>query len=149
MGSTLTNILIHVIFSTKNRERKIVTKIREELYWYIGGIIKRENGILIEIGGISDHVHILFKLKPVHSLSDMIKKIKSNSSKWINKQQKLNEDFNWQEGYGGFSVSESQVQKVVNYIKEQEKHHRTLTFKEEFVQILELHGVEYDGRYLW
>jgi REP element-mobilizing transposase RayT len=149
MGSTLTNILIHVIFSTKKRELTIGFEIQEDLYRYINGIIKNEGCNLVVIGGVSDHVHMLIKIKPVCELSEMIKKIKGNSSRWINKEKQLNYNFSWQDGYGAFSVSESQVPVVVQYIKEQEKHHRKLSFKEEFIRILKLHGVEYDERYLW
>jgi putative transposase len=149
MGSTLTNIVIHVIFSTKNREPKIVPEIRDELYRYIGGIIKGEGGILIEIGGISEHIHLLIKIRTVHTLADILKKIKGNSSRWVNDRKQLKEKFAWQEGYGAFSVSESKVPGVMKYLREQEKHHRSLSFKEEFIRLLELHRVEYDGRYLW
>jgi putative transposase len=149
MGSTLTNIVIHVTFSTKNREPKIVPEIQDELYRYIGGIIKREYGILIEIGGISEHIQLLIKMKPVHALSDIMKKIKGGSSKWVNEQKQIPGGFAWQKGYGAFSVSESLVPTVKRYVRDQEKHHRNLSFKEEFIRLLELHGVEYDDRYLW
>jgi putative transposase len=149
MGTTLTNIVIHVTFSTKNREPKIVPEIQEELYRYIGGIIKRENCILIEIGGISEHIHLLIKISPVHAFSNIMQKIKGNSSKWINEQKQLNGKFAWQKGYGAFSVSESLVPSVIKYLRNQERHHRNLSFKEEFIRLLELHGIEYDDRYLW
>jgi putative transposase len=149
MGSTLTNLVYHVIFSTKNRERFIIPEIRNELYKYIGGIIRGQGGVLLQAGGTTDHIHIIIKLKPVHSLSEMMQKLKGNSSKWINEQNRLNHKFAWQEGYGAFTVSESMIPAVIRYVKEQESHHEKQTFQEEFVQVLERHRVDYDERYIW
>lgn len=149
MASTLTNLIYHVVFSTKGREPMIVPLIREELYRYIGGIVKNEGGILLQIGGMPDHLHLVIKLKPTHELSKIMQKVKGNTSKWINTQGELKDRFSWQDGYGAFSVSESQVSAVVRYVKGQEAHHRKLSFKDEFTQILERHQVEYEERYLW
>ncbi|MCA1797407.1 MAG: IS200/IS605 family transposase [Desulfuromonadaceae bacterium] len=149
MASTLTNLVYHVVFSTKGREPMIVASICDELYRYIGGIVKNEGGILIQIGGMPDHLHLVVKLKPNHQLSQIMQKIKGNSSKWINTQGQLKDRFSWQDGYGAFTVSESQVPIVVRYVKEQKNHHRKYSFKEELTQILELHNVEYEKRYLW
>jgi len=149
MGSTLTNLIFHVVFSTKNRKPIINNEIKDELYNYLGGIIKGEGAVLIQTGGMPDHIHIILKLKPVHSLSDIIQKIKGNSSKWINQQNKLTGQFAWQDGYGAFTVSESQVPVAVRYVKEQEKHHKKFSFKDEFIQILKLHQIEYNEQYLW
>ncbi|MFC1889218.1 IS200/IS605 family transposase [Thermodesulfobacteriota bacterium] len=133
MGSTLTNLLVHFVFSTKGREPMIIPEIRDELHRYMGGIIKGEGGMLLEIGGMPDHIHIVIKLRPVSSLSTIMRKVKGKSSKWLNEQKQLPGRFSWQDGYGAFSVSESQVSTVIRYVKEQEKHHQ----------------VEYDERYLW
>lgn len=149
MGSTLTNLVYHVIFSTKNREPMINPTLCKALYGYIGGIVKGENATLLQIGGMPDHIHIVLKLKPVHSLSEIMQKLKGSSSKWVNEQGCLKERFSWQEGYGAFTVSESQVAAVVHYVKNQEKHHRNLSFKDEFTQFLERHKVEYDERYVY
>lgn len=149
MGSTLTNLVYHVIFSTKNREPMINPTICKELYSYIGGIVKGENATVLQIGGMPDHIHRVLKLKPVHSLSEIMQKLKGSSSKWVNEQGRLNEKFSWQEGYGAFTVSESQITTVVHYVKSQENHHRNLSFKEEFTQFLKRHKVEYDDRYLY
>ena len=149
MGSTLTNLAYHVIFSTKNREPLIVPQIRDELFRYMGGIVKGEGGILLQIGGMPDHVHMVIKLKPAHRLSETMQQVKGSSSKWVNEQKRLSGRFAWQTGYGAFTVSESQIPAVIQYVKEQEKHHRKRSFKDEFIQILERHGVEYDERYLW
>ena len=149
MGSTLTNLLVHFVFSTKGREPTIIPEIRDELYRYMGEIIKGEGGMLLEIGGMPDHIHIVLKLKPVSSLSEIMRKVKGKSSKWLNVQKRLTGRFSWQDGYGAFSISESQVSTVIRYVKEQEKHHRTLSFKDEFIRLLERHQVEYDERYIW
>lgn len=149
MASTLTNLIYHVVFSTKGREPMIVPSVREELYRYIGGIVKNEGGISLQIGGIPDHLHLVVKLKPTHELSKVMQKIKGNSSKWVNMQRKLKNRFAWQDGYGAFTVSESQVPVVVRYVTEQETHHRKYSFKDELTQILELHHIDYEERYLW
>jgi REP element-mobilizing transposase RayT len=115
----------------------------------MGGIVKGEGGILLQIGGMPDHVHVVIKLKPVHTLSVIMQKIKGGSSKWINETYRCANRFAWQNGYGAFTVSESQVQAVVRYVKEQENHHRKLSFKDEFILILKRHQVEYNEQYLW
>jgi REP element-mobilizing transposase RayT len=149
MPSTYTNLLYHIVFSTKDRIPFITSDLQEELYRYIGGIIRAEGGVQLEIGGVTDHVHILAKIKPAISVSDMLGKIKANSSKWVNDHKMKMRKFGWQEGYAAFSVSESQVPAVREYIRNQEKHHRKHTYQEAFVALLERHGIEYDPRYLW
>lgn len=124
-------------------------KIRDELYRYMGGIVKGEGGVLIQIGGMPDHIHMVLKLKPIHKLSDMMQKVKGNSSKWVNEQDRLAARFGWQNGYGAFTASESQVPTVAKYVKEQEKHHGNVSFKEEFIRILNRHQVEYNEQHLW
>jgi putative transposase len=149
MPSTFTNLLYHIVFSTKQREPLITEDFQEELYKYIGGIIRAEGGILLEIGGIDDHVHLLAKIKPSISISEMLNKIKANSSKWVNENQKTSRRFAWQEGYAAFTVSESQAPHVREYIRNQVEHHQKISFQEEFIAILEKHGVSYDPRYIW
>jgi REP element-mobilizing transposase RayT len=149
MGSTLTNLIYHVIFSTKDREPAIIPEIRDEFHRYLGGIVKGEGGVLLQIGGMPDHIHMVIKLKPIYALSEIMKKVKGSSSKWINEQNRLMDRFSWQEGYGAFTVSESQTAAVIRYVGDQENHHRTLSFKDEFLLILNRHEVEYDARYLW
>ena len=149
MASTLTNLLYHIVFSTKSRKPMIIPELHDDLHRYMGGIIKGEGGVLFEIGGMSDHIHMAIKLKPVHSLSDIMQKVKGNSSKWMNEQNRLTGRFSWQDGYGAFSVSESQISTVMRYVREQAKHHRRQSFKDEFIQLLKRHGVEYGERYLW
>jgi REP element-mobilizing transposase RayT len=149
MPSTYSNLLYHIVFSTKQRAPLITDNLQEELYRYIGGIIRAEGGAALEVGGTGDHVHILAKLKPAISVAEMLNKIKSNSSKWANDHTMKMRKFGWQEGYAAFSVSESQVPAVVDYIRNQEQHHRKQTFQEELVALLERHGIEYDLTYLW
>ena len=149
MPSTHTNLLYHIVFSTKQRIALITDDFQEELYKYIGGIIRAEGGVQLEIGGTSDHIHILAKIKPAISVSEMLAKIKANSSKWVNDHKMKLRKFAWQEGFGAFTVSESQAPSVREYIQNQEEHHRKQTYQEELVALLERHGIEYDPRYLW
>jgi putative transposase len=149
MPSTYSNLLFHIVFSTKQRIPVITNAIQTELYNYIGGIIRGEGGVVLEIGGVADHVHLLIKLKPVVSVSEMLKHIKASSSKWLNETHANFGKFYWQEGYAAFSVSESQVDVVAKYIQNQETHHRQQTFQEELLTLLKKHNIDYDKRYLW
>jgi putative transposase len=149
MPSTLTHLIYHIIFSTKNRQPIITNEIRQDLYQFLGGIVKKEGGIPIKIGGMPDHMHMVVKLKPIHTLSAIVQLVKGRSSKWINEQDRLAVVFRWQEGYGAFTVSESQVPFVVRYVQNQVEHHGNSSFEEEFVRMLECHGVDYDERYVW
>jgi REP element-mobilizing transposase RayT len=148
MATTFANLLFHIVFSTKDRRPAITADIRESLYEYMGGILRGEGGILLEIGGVSDHVHLLIKLKTDVALAEAIKKVKGKSSKWLNEKPGAIDRFEWQAGYGAFSVSASLVEKVRTYIRNQDEHHRRLSFKDELISLLERHGIEYDERYL-
>ena len=147
--SSHTHFLYHIVFSTKEREPLITPQARTPLYSYIGGIIRKRRGICIEIGGMMDHIHILARFRPSIAVSKMIQDIKGISSKWAKGRLRTTKALYWQEGYGGFSVSPSQAHEVIDYIRNQEAHHKERTFKEEFVALLETHEVEYDPRYLW
>jgi putative transposase len=148
MASTFTNLLFHIVFSTKDRTPSIHEGLRERLYEYMGGIIRGERGTLLEIGGVPDHVHLLAKLKSDISIAEMVRLIKSNSSKWVNESIDPTGRFEWQTGYGAFSVSESQAKKVQKYIANQESHHAKVSFRDELITLLKKHGIEYDERYL-
>jgi putative transposase len=148
MASTFTNLLFHIVFSTKDRTPSIHEGLRERLYEYMGGIIRGERGTLLEIGGVPDHVHLLAKLKSDISIAEMVRLVKSNSSKWVNESIGLTGRFEWQTGYGAFSVSESQAKKVGKYIQDQESHHTKVSFRDELITLLKKHGIEYDERYL-
>ncbi len=149
MSSTYTNLLFHIIFSTKDRRPFINPELRVELHPYIGGIIVDAGGNPIEIGGVSDHVHILARLPANLALSDALRLIKTNSSKWANERPDLMRTFAWQTGYAAFTVSKSQADSVREYIQNQERHHRLKTFKHELVSVLKKNDIEYDERYLW
>jgi REP element-mobilizing transposase RayT len=147
MATTFANLLYHVVFSTKNRLPSISAEIREPLYEYVGGIIRGEGGVLLEIGGMPDHVHLLAKLKTDMAVSLMVQKVKGKSSKWLNEGQR-HERFEWQAGYGIFSVSASLADRVRRYIRHQEEHHRRTSFRDELISLLKRNGIAYDERYL-
>jgi len=147
MASTLTNLVHHVVFSTKTRLNLIKPQFRGELYSYICGTIKNEKGKMIRIGGMANHIHILAVFHPSITVSDMLRKIKGGSAKWLN--DKYNQRFSWQRGYGAFSVSESVVPSVTKYIDNQDRHHAKMTFEEEYLALLRKHKIEFDERYIW
>ena len=149
MASTLTNLVYHMVFSTKNRHSLIHDELEDDLYPYLGGIVRGEKGRLLEVGGIADHVHLLAVLPPSISVSEMLQRIKGNSSRWVNAEGRSRGRFARQTGYGAFTVSESAVPDVKAYIQGQEDHHRQMTFKEEFILLLKKHNVDYDERYIW
>ena len=149
MGRTFTNLLTHIVFSTKNREPLIVPELKAELYAYLGGLTRELKGKSYSINGTSDHVHVLISLPPVVSISEALRFIKSNSSGWVHNKWPHRSSFGWQLGYGAFSVSKSNVPGVLKYIGNQETHHLKVTFKEEFIDFLVKHEIEYDERYLW
>jgi putative transposase len=149
MAGTFTNLLYHIVFSTKNRIPLISKDLQPGLYAYIGGIIRGEGGILLEAGGMPDHCHLLVKLKPAISVSEMLNRIKSKSSKWVNDERPALRKFGWQEGFSAFTVSESRVPAVRRYLRGQEAHHRRQSYQDEVRTLLRRHGIEFDERYLW
>jgi REP element-mobilizing transposase RayT len=140
---TYSSLIIHAIFSTKDRRPLLTTTIKEELFAYMGGIIGRLKGQSILANGPKDHVHLLFVLPAALSLAEMMEKVKANSSKWANERWPAI-GFGWQIGYGGFSVSPSKIEEVRNYILNQEAHHRKLSYEEEVAALLKRHGVKFD-----
>ncbi len=147
MANTFACLTYHIIWSTKNRSPFITSEIRDRLYAYIGGIIKQENGKLICIGGVEDHIHLLVSVHPNVAISSLMRAIKAKSSSFM-KEISKQDSFGWQDGYGVFSVSASIVEKVIHYINHQEDHHRTVSFKEEFVLFLKKHQIQYEEKYL-
>jgi len=146
--STYTQILYQIVFSTKNRERTLVAEYRKELFKYIWGILQNKKCHLYQMNGVEDHLHILTHLHPSVALADLIKDIKLASSKFI-KEKTIFPDFNgWQDGYGAFTYSIDRKDILINYIKNQEEHHRVKTFREEYIELLQEHGVEFDEKYL-
>ena len=149
MAQSLSQIYVHIIFSTKDRYPFIGENIESELYAYMGGTIKRSKAVPYLINGTADHVHLLSTLPRTIALSKFIEDIKRNSSRWIKSKGGMYQKFAWQAGYGAFSVSSSQVDAVKQYVAGQKEHHRKLTFQEEFVSFLDKYHVQYDLDYLW
>lgn len=148
MPSTHLSLHYHIVFSTKDRRPMIATTWRERLHAYLGGVVRNVEGIPESIGGMDDHVHLLLGLRATHSLAAVIRDVKAVSSRWVHEEIGP-ADFAWQEGYGAFTLSASQRDQVREYIARQEEHHRRRTFQEEYIELLQRSGVEYDARYLW
>jgi REP element-mobilizing transposase RayT len=146
---TYTKLYYHIVFSTKNRGRFITDAIEDELHKYISGIVRGLGGSCIEINGAADHVHILAILPPKIAVSDALRDIKANSSKWVHDKWTERRTFGWQDGFAAFTVSKSQVEPVRQYIRDQKGHHVERDFKAELLALLIKHDVEYDERYLW
>ena len=149
MSQSLSKILLHLVFSTKNRERWLDAKIRTDLHAYLAGACRAVGSDAYRAGGTDDHVHIACSLPRTLTVSKLLEEIKKSSSSWMKKQGQAYGGFFWQAGYGAFSLGQSQMSAVLRYIDGQEQHHRTQTFKEEFREFLEKYGVEYDEKYVW
>src|SRR5262245_58709817 len=147
MPTTHVSLHYHIVFSTKGRRRTIAEPWRGELHAYLGGVVREVGAIARSIGGPGDHVHLLLGLKATHTLAEVVQQIKRGSSAWVHRHGVTK--FAWQEGYGAFTVSPSQVTKVQRYIANQIEHHHEKTFEEEYLDLLRLSGVEYDEKYLW
>jgi len=147
LSQTCGNIVVHLIFSTKQRVPLITPEIRPDLFAYLGGIVREMGGTALIVNGIADHVHMLIRIRPVHSIAEIMRIIKTNSGKWIHR--KGHAKFAWQSGYGVFSVSESNIPAVTKYIATQDEHHKKHSFQEEFVAFLKKNHVAYDERYIW
>lgn len=149
MANTHTSLHYHVIFSTKNRERWITGEIEERVWAYLGGIARQNDIKCLLAGGVEDHVHKLIGIPAKLSVSEALKRIKGGSSLWIKDNFPGLKGFGWQDGYGAFTVSKSNIPKVQEYIRGQREHHRIKTFQEEYRAFLDKHEVEYDEKYLW
>ena len=149
MPQSLSSILIHLIFSTKNREPFLTPEIDAELYPYLASILKSMKSPALIINGTSDHLHTLFSLSRVVTIADLVEEIKTESSKWIKTKGPEFRSFHWQSGYGAFSIGQSQVTTVKRYIQRQKEHHRRVTFQDEYRKFLEAYDIEYDERYVW
>jgi REP element-mobilizing transposase RayT len=147
VSQTAGNLVIHLIFSTKVRQPLITPEIRLDLFAYLGGIVREMRGTALIVGGTADHVHMLIRIRPVQAAAEVARVVKTNSSRWVH--EKWNTQFAWQNGYGAFSVSESNVAAVSRYIAAQEEHHKKLTFQQEYVAFLKKNKVAYDERYIW
>jgi len=147
MAHTESNVVLHVIFSTKNRAPLITLEMRADLFAYLGGIVREMQATALIINGTADHVHMLIRIRPVQAVAEVVRVVKANSSRWV--REKWSARFAWQTGYGVFSVSESHVPEVSRYIANQVEHHKKRTFQEEFVAFLKKNKIEYDERYIW
>ena len=142
-----TNLLYHIVFATKDRAPLITHALLPALHEYLGGTVRGLNGVALEVGGVADHVHLLVILPPTIAVSDFMSKLKSNSSSWA--KAETNGRFAWQSRYGAFTVSESQVKRVRSYIRNQEAHHRRMTFADEYAALLRAHHIQFDDAHLW
>ena len=149
MANTYTEIHIQTVFAVQNRESLIRNAFKDELYKYITGIIQNNEHKVLQINGMPDHIHILFGMRPSQSLSDLMKQVKQDSSKWINNKGFVNGKFSWQAGYGAFSYAKTQLPGVIRYIQNQEEHHKTLTFQEEYINLLEAFNVKFEEQYIF
>ena len=146
--STYTSLNYHIVFRTKHRVPHIHKNWRTELHKYLAGTIKGLKGQPLEVGGVDDHVHFLVGLSSSHTIADFMRDLKSSTSAWVHQTIGV-KAFAWQDGYAAFTVSKTNIPKVLNYIQNQRKHHRKKTFHEEYLEFLRKNGVDYDERYLW
>jgi REP element-mobilizing transposase RayT len=149
VANTYASLHYHVIFSTKNRVKYISPEIERRVWEYIGGVARKHRMTAIQLGGVEDHVHALVTAPPSLAPSQIAQFLKGNSSRWIHEEFPKLRGFEWQDGYGAFTVSKSNLAEVVRYIQNQREHHRRRTFQEEYMDFLRKHGVEYDERYVW
>jgi REP element-mobilizing transposase RayT len=149
MPQSLVSLNVHVVFSTKNREPFIDCELAPRLYGYVGGIVRKTGSVLLTIGGVPDHVHLLVSLGRQACIADLVRDVKSNSSGWVHETFPERAKFAWQAGYGAFTVSKSVIERVKGYIAKQEEHHKKETFQQEYLRFLAEHDLEYDERYLW
>ncbi|MEO6391090.1 MAG: transposase [Pyrinomonadaceae bacterium] len=147
MPSAHISLTVHIIYSTKDRLPLIRTDWRDRLHGYLGGIVKGMNAVPLAISGVEDHVHALVGLKSTHRLDYFVRDLKADSSAWVH--QELQKKFDWQKGYAAFSVSPLAVEGVKRYVMNQVEHHRKVSFKEEYLELLNLSGIAYDEKYLW
>jgi putative transposase len=147
VAQTCGNVVVHLIFSTKERKPVIAPDVRSDLFAYLGGIVRELRGTALIVNGTCDHVHMLIRIRPAYSIAEIARIVKTNSSGWLRK--KGHKEFAWQSGYGVFSVSESNIPAVTKYIATQEEHHRRRSFQEELVAFLKKNKVAYDERYIW
>ena len=149
MSHSYHRLVYHLVFSTKHRETWLAADIRQRIHDYLGGIVHNLGGVSIAVGGVADHVHLLLKLPAKLALSDVIRDIKANSSKWMHDEGIVGRQCGWQTGYAAFTVSKSGEDAVKRYIAEQEQHHLEMSFQDELRRLLERHEIEYDERYMW
>ena len=149
MANTFSQIYIQTVFAVSGRLSLITQDFREELHKYITGIVRKKDQKLISINGMSDHIHILIGLRPAMALAELVRDIKSDSSEWVNKKKLARGKFGWQEGYGAFSYGHSQLDTIIRYIQNQEKHHQRRSFKNEYLTLLRKFEIEFKEKYVF
>lgn len=149
MPQSYTALYYHLIFSTKNRLPTLSDAVRPRLCDFIGGIVRHDGGVLLAAGGTDDHIHLLASISKQKSISESLRSIKAGSSGWIHRTFPEMANFQWQAGYGAFSVGHSALARVTSYIANQKEHHRSVSFQEEFLEFLRRYGVAFDERYIW
>jgi putative transposase len=149
MPQSLSNLLTHVIFSTKNREPFLIEACRDEMHAYLVGILNHLDCPPLQVGGVSDHVHLFFRLSRTTTVAKVVESLKTSSSKWIKTKGREFSNFHWQSGYGAFSVSQSDSDAVIIYIRNQPEHHRKISFQDEYRRFLKRYEIPYDERYVW
>jgi putative transposase len=149
MANTYTSLHYHVVFSTKNRVPCVTADIEQRVWEYIGGIARAHRMTALQVGGFDDHIHALVTAPATIAPSSIAQYLKGDSSKWMHEEFPELRNFGWQDGYGAFTVSRSNIPELIRYIQNQREHHSKMTFQEEYIRLLKKHGVEYDERYLW
>lgn len=149
MANTFTQFYNQLVFSPMNRDYLIQPSWEDELYKYITGIVQNNKHKIIAINGMPDHIHIFYGMNPHQGVSDLVREIKTNSSKWINKRRFVRGKFSWQEGYGGFSYGHSQIDSVAQYVMKQKEHHKKHSFREEYLLFLKINEIEFKDEYLF
>lgn len=149
MPQSLSQLYVHLVFSTKHREALLLSPLREQMHAYLATVLNHQNSPALIVGGTSDHVHALFRLSKNLSLAAVVEEIKTSSSKWVKTQGRAWTNFHWQSGYAGFSVSPGKLDEVRDYIAQQEAHHRAVSFQDEYRKLLQSYGIDYDERYVW
>jgi len=149
VANTFSQIYIQTVFAVETRQSLIKPDFKEELYKYITGIVRNQGQKLIAINGMPDHLHVLIRLKPAMALADLVREIKADSTNFINEQKLVHGRFNWQEGYGAFSYGHSQLDRIIRYIQNQEKHHQKQSFKDEYTSLLRKFDIAFDDKYVF
>ncbi len=149
MATTLVDVLVHVVFSTKNRANLISQERELKLFPYITGVVRRLNSRVLALNGVEDHMHILVSLAKTIAVSELVREVKKSSSRWINTTGLYKDPFAWQRGFGAFSVSQSNLCEVRRYIASQKEHHKRMSFQEEYLALLRKHRIDFDERYIW
>ena len=149
MAQSLSSVLIHLVFSTKDREPFITPAIEPELHPYIAKVLRELKSPSLTIDGTSDHLHILFSLSRVIAIAQVVEEVKTNTSKWIKTKGREFRNFHWQRGYGAFSIGQSNVTALKHYIRSQKEHHQRVTFQDEYRKFLKAYGIDYDEKYVW